>query len=234
MCKGLSHPHSLCCVQSAVRLRGSPVEQATILDVSGSVPAAVVQGLLAAARSPHFSRIQQAVTDLIADGYPAQEILLQLQEALLADTSTSDAGGWVAWCLGAQVAWWGAAAVPAAAACQSRLATVHAAQHPQHSAHSAALNLHPPFPLPPPLVPQPRAASWCACLRRTRTWWMALTSSCSCWVQPALRSAHWPRPHTAEPRLLLPCLRSGVAALTCSSCNYIECWDECAHACMES
>jgi hypothetical protein len=63
---------------------------------------------------------------------------------------------------------------------------------------------------------------------------MALTSSCSCWVQPALRSAHWPRPHTAEPRLLLPCLRSGVAAHTCSSCNNTECWDGCAHACMEA
>lgn len=41
------------------------------------------------------------VTDLIADGYPAQEILLQLQAALLADAQASDAGErWVGWWLG--------------------------------------------------------------------------------------------------------------------------------------
>lgn len=77
-------------LQSAVRLRGSPVQPATILDVSGSVPPSAAQGLLAAARSPQFARVQAAVTDLIADGYPAQEILLQLQAALLQDAGAAD------------------------------------------------------------------------------------------------------------------------------------------------
>lgn len=77
-------------LQSAVRLRGSPVLPATILDVSGSVPAAAVEGLLAAARTGRFGSIQQAVTDLIADGYPAQEILLQLQTVLMEDTAAAD------------------------------------------------------------------------------------------------------------------------------------------------
>ncbi|EFN58456.1 hypothetical protein CHLNCDRAFT_48527 [Chlorella variabilis] len=61
-----------------------------ILDVSGSVPPSAAQGLLAAARSPQFARVQAAVTDLIADGYPAQEILLQLQAALLQDAGAAD------------------------------------------------------------------------------------------------------------------------------------------------
>ena len=77
-----------------MRLRGSPVQPATILDVSGSVPPSAAQGLLAAARSPQFARVQAAVTDLIADGYPAQEILLQLQAALLQDAGAADSGGW--------------------------------------------------------------------------------------------------------------------------------------------
>lgn len=45
--------------QSAVRLRGSPVEPGAILDVAGAVPASAVQGLLQAARSGQFSSIQQ-------------------------------------------------------------------------------------------------------------------------------------------------------------------------------
>lgn len=75
-----------------MRLRGSPVLPDTLLDVSGTVPASAVQGLLAAVRTGQFSAIQEAVTGLIADGYPAQEILLQLQSVLLAEGGTSDAG----------------------------------------------------------------------------------------------------------------------------------------------
>lgn len=77
-------------LQSAVRLRGSPVTAAAVLDVSGAVPESAVAGLLEAARSGFFDSIQQAVTDLIAEGYPAQEILLQLQAAMLEDASLVD------------------------------------------------------------------------------------------------------------------------------------------------
>ena len=76
-------------------LQGSPVQPQTILDVAGSVPASVVQGLLADCRSGQYSRVQQAVTNMIADGYPAQEILLQMQTAVLEDEQAQDAGGWV-------------------------------------------------------------------------------------------------------------------------------------------
>eukprot|EP00887_Chlorella_sp_A99_P002641 scaffold6.g2641.t1 len=75
-------------LQSAVRLHGSPVRPEAVMDVAGAVPESAVQGLLAAARSSSFAN---AVTNLIADGFPAQEILLQLQAALLADACATDA-----------------------------------------------------------------------------------------------------------------------------------------------
>ncbi|PSC72697.1 replication factor C subunit 2 [Micractinium conductrix] len=77
-------------LQSAVRLRGSPVMPQAILDVSGTVPGEAVAGLLAAARSGRFDAVQTSVQGLIAEGYPAQEILLQLQAALLEDGAASD------------------------------------------------------------------------------------------------------------------------------------------------
>ena len=51
-------------------LQGSPVEPATLLDVSGAVPSSVVQELLAACRQGQFDRVQAEVTDSIADGWP--------------------------------------------------------------------------------------------------------------------------------------------------------------------
>lgn len=58
--------------------------RAAILDVAGQVPQEVVQQLLAACRLGSFSRLQQVVSDIIAEGYAAQQVLLQLQEEVLA------------------------------------------------------------------------------------------------------------------------------------------------------
>jgi hypothetical protein len=57
-------------LQSAVRLRGSPVGPATVADVAGAVPGSVAAALLATCRDGDFSRVQAAVNDAIADGYP--------------------------------------------------------------------------------------------------------------------------------------------------------------------
>ena len=43
-----------------------------VLDVSGAVPQSAVEGLLGAARSRLFARVQAAVGDLIAEGYPVR------------------------------------------------------------------------------------------------------------------------------------------------------------------
>lgn len=87
-------------LQSAVRLRGSPVRFDAIFDVAGAVPESAAAGLLSAARSGSFGRVQAAVSDLIAAGYPAQEILLQLQvrgrlqAKDLLDTANARVDGW--------------------------------------------------------------------------------------------------------------------------------------------
>jgi replication factor C subunit 2/4 len=70
-------------LQSATRLKGSPVRPQTVLDVAGAVPRAAIDALLAACASGKFSEAQRAISDVIADGYPAQEVLLELQSALL-------------------------------------------------------------------------------------------------------------------------------------------------------
>lgn len=60
--------------------RSSPC-RATILDVSGQVPPEVVKGLHRQLVDPAslFAGLQKAVGGVIADGYAAQQVLLQLQ-----------------------------------------------------------------------------------------------------------------------------------------------------------
>jgi hypothetical protein len=57
--------------------------RATLLDVSGQVPPDVVSSLAAICRASgaagRFSVLQKQVQDIIADGYAAQQVLLQLQ-----------------------------------------------------------------------------------------------------------------------------------------------------------
>lgn len=78
-------------LQSAVRLRGSPVEAGALLDVAGAVPREAAERLLSACRGGAFAALQAAVAGLVADGYPAQELLLRLQGVLLEDPSILDA-----------------------------------------------------------------------------------------------------------------------------------------------
>lgn len=60
-------------LQSTVRLRGERVTADGVLDVSGTVPRSAVEGLLVAARSGLFAKVQAAVAGLIAEGYPVSE-----------------------------------------------------------------------------------------------------------------------------------------------------------------
>ncbi len=57
-------------LQSAVRLRGSPVAPQTVLDVAGAVPDAPINSLLQACKAGTFAPVQQAITNIIADGFP--------------------------------------------------------------------------------------------------------------------------------------------------------------------
>ena len=96
-------------LQSAVRLKGPEVSAETLEDVSGAVPAAAVEAIFAAARgkkrsgegaemeteddaaasSRSFDALQRAVDDAVAEGWPAQGILLGLQAAVVAEAGAS-------------------------------------------------------------------------------------------------------------------------------------------------
>lgn len=76
-------------LQSAVRLAGSPVSSSTIRDVSGQVAPGVIHLFLSACQGGDFSQLQRMVADIIAGGYAAQQVLAQLQGALLAEKGLS-------------------------------------------------------------------------------------------------------------------------------------------------
>ncbi|CAD7695323.1 unnamed protein product [Ostreobium quekettii] len=77
-------------LQSAVRLKGTPVESATLLDVGGVVPTDIVMGLLGRCREAGFSGVGEAVEAIMSNGYATQQVLLQLQRAVVADTALRD------------------------------------------------------------------------------------------------------------------------------------------------
>ncbi|MEW5297211.1 MAG: hypothetical protein WDW36_000435 [Sanguina aurantia] len=77
-------------LQSSVRLAGPVVERSTLLDVSGQVPPEHIASLHSTAKVLGFSHVQACVTNLIAEGYAAQQVLLQLQGVVLADESLPD------------------------------------------------------------------------------------------------------------------------------------------------
>ena len=143
------------------------------------LPSEAVAGLLAAARSGRFDAVQTSVQGLIAEGYPAQEILLQLQAALLEDGAASDSGGreagvggWVGGRDTMRREWGCAQAGPA----QSRSIPVL----PTASVHTPMLS--------PLCCLQPRARFWGSWRKLTRTWWTGLMSTCSSWPRRVLRS----------------------------------------------
>jgi replication factor C subunit 2/4 len=72
-------------LQSAARLAaGGQVDAQAVSDVSGVAPAALVDGLLAACRDSAFESVERAAKGAVAEGWPAQQLLLQLQDAILA------------------------------------------------------------------------------------------------------------------------------------------------------
>uniref|UniRef100_A0A061RFM7 Replication factor C subunit 2/4 n=2 Tax=Tetraselmis sp. GSL018 TaxID=582737 RepID=A0A061RFM7_9CHLO len=78
-------------LQSAVRLGGKDVKTQTIIDVAAVVPSDRIDQLIAACRSGSFRECQDQINGLMAEGWPAQQILLQVQEAVLAAEAIPDA-----------------------------------------------------------------------------------------------------------------------------------------------
>ncbi len=78
-------------LQSAFRLKGSPVEKETLLDVAGTVDDAVVVALLdACLKGEAFATVTGMVEEAVMAGYPCQELLIKLQEVLINDDRVPD------------------------------------------------------------------------------------------------------------------------------------------------
>lgn len=83
---------SITLLQTARRLVGEEDELCSghIAEVAGVIPAQAVEYLLKACKSNSFDSIQAAAKDMMAEGFPVDQLLLQLQPAVLADESLTD------------------------------------------------------------------------------------------------------------------------------------------------
>lgn len=83
-------------LQSAARLYGTLTEQdtvtvASIREIAGSVPPAVLLSLLSNAESKQFNRVFSAVEDAVMEGWSAVEIVNQLHDELVLSESYTSA-----------------------------------------------------------------------------------------------------------------------------------------------
>ena len=69
-------------LQSAHRLHGS-INEDNILSVGGYVPNSSIEKLLQLLQGRSFDKMQSHVKELCAEGYPALQVLYQLQEVCL-------------------------------------------------------------------------------------------------------------------------------------------------------
>lgn len=70
-------------LQSAFTLYGKDVNVDMVIDISGLVPDKVIEDLIKSATSFSFDRLQKAVNDVIAEGYPAMQILSQIFDVVV-------------------------------------------------------------------------------------------------------------------------------------------------------
>ncbi|XP_042493220.1 replication factor C subunit 4 [Macadamia integrifolia] len=77
-------------LQGAARLFGSSISAKDLINVSGVIPQDVVQALFAACRSGEFELANKEVNNVIAEGYPASQMLSQLFEVVVGADDISD------------------------------------------------------------------------------------------------------------------------------------------------
>eukprot|EP00238_Polyblepharides_amylifera_P013671 CAMPEP_0196593792 /NCGR_PEP_ID=MMETSP1081-20130531/76582_1 /TAXON_ID=36882 /ORGANISM="Pyramimonas amylifera, Strain CCMP720" /LENGTH=344 /DNA_ID=CAMNT_0041917877 /DNA_START=192 /DNA_END=1226 /DNA_ORIENTATION=- len=78
-------------LQSATRLYGvGAVSGAQVLHMSGALPPDEVQDLLEACLSNNFDRTARAVSNIVKQGYPATQVLLQLEGLVVESAVLSD------------------------------------------------------------------------------------------------------------------------------------------------
>jgi len=78
-------------LQSAYRLKGEDViTAAEIQEMAGVVPSAALDDLVNACRSGSFEKLDECVKDMMANGYAANQIILQLHDNLVLDEAIND------------------------------------------------------------------------------------------------------------------------------------------------
>jgi replication factor C subunit 2/4 len=77
-------------LQGASRLHGSNVTMAEITDVAGLLSPDVIARLTTACRSNSYDQLQVVVTDLVASGYSASQVLQQIADAVLRDPGLNE------------------------------------------------------------------------------------------------------------------------------------------------
>ncbi|KAJ3676319.1 hypothetical protein LUZ60_003731 [Juncus effusus] len=77
-------------LQSAARLFGSSISSNDLINVSGVIPPAVVQSLLASCKSGDFDVANKEVNNIIAEGYPVSQLLCQLLDVVVNSDDLSD------------------------------------------------------------------------------------------------------------------------------------------------
>ena len=77
-------------LQSAARIFGESIEVSHIIEISGMLPDEVVKNFANVALVHNFSKLQSTVTDIIQQGYSAQQLLTQLDSEIVKSDKLSD------------------------------------------------------------------------------------------------------------------------------------------------
>ena len=76
-------------LQSVHQLYGGQLAPQGVLDISGALPQAMITKTLETCKRNDFDAMQAFVEEVIAEGFPAQQLCAQLLDRLLVDTSLS-------------------------------------------------------------------------------------------------------------------------------------------------
>ena len=78
-------------LQSLHQLHGGRIEPQAVHDASGNLPRPLVLRTFAVCRGQNFDAMESLVTETLADGYPAEQLIQQMLDAML--SNDGPAGG---------------------------------------------------------------------------------------------------------------------------------------------
>ena len=78
-------------LQSMHQLHGGRIEAQAVFDMSGALPRPLVSRVFAVCRGQNFDAMEALVQEMIADGYPAEQLIGQMLDAMMSNSGA--AGG---------------------------------------------------------------------------------------------------------------------------------------------